>query len=351
MLGGRAEDKDFKRKVKESKENARIRNTGSTINSTANILDSAYVIADDVSFENASKIKELHNLLDGLKQKYKELNSGNGIISDEDAEDLRIQTANIKNVSKEVKELVDQYNRFNADNVKPMGVFDTSLGDWKKQLEQAVKSSTDATVKIKSVNNETRELTYTVKTGSHEWTEYTAAIDGTRNRMVSIQGVTTKTATLFESLARKAKEIFTYFGGANLIYKFFGEVRKGFQYVRDIDGALTELKKVTDETEESYDRFLDTAAKTADKVGSTIKNIVSSTADWARLGYSMEEAASLAESTSILLNVSEFSSIEDATSALTSTMQAFGYTADNSMHVVDVMNQVGKMLPKDNYIG
>jgi hypothetical protein len=46
---------------------------------------------------------------------------------------------------------------------------------------------------------------------------------------------------------------------------------------------LTELKKVTDETEESYDRFLNTASKTADKVGSTIKEIVSSTADWARL--------------------------------------------------------------------
>jgi hypothetical protein len=61
------------------------------------------------------------------------------------------------------------------------------------------------------------------------------------------------------------------------------ELRKGIQYVREIDLALTELKKVTDETEESYDKFLDTAAKTADKVGSTIQKVVSSTADWARL--------------------------------------------------------------------
>lgn len=55
----------------------------------------------------------------------------------------------------------------------------------------------------------------------------------------------------------------------------------------------------------------------------------------------MEEAAQLAESTSVLLNVSEFSSIEDATGALTSTMQAFGYVAEDSMHVVDVLNEVG----------
>ena len=55
----------------------------------------------------------------------------------------------------------------------------------------------------------------------------------------------------------------------------------------------------------------------------------------------MEEATTLAESTAVLLNVSEFQSIDDATSALTSTLQAFGYAAKDSMHVVDVMNEIG----------
>ena len=55
----------------------------------------------------------------------------------------------------------------------------------------------------------------------------------------------------------------------------------------------------------------------------------------------MEDAANLAESTSVLLNVSEFQSIDDATSALVSTMQAFGYAAKDSIHVVDVMNEIG----------
>jgi hypothetical protein len=63
----------------------------------------------------------------------------------------------------------------------------------------------------------------------------------------------------------------------------FNELKRGVQYVRDIDLALTELKKVTDETEETYRKFLDTTSKTAAKVGSTIKDVISSTADWARL--------------------------------------------------------------------
>ena len=55
----------------------------------------------------------------------------------------------------------------------------------------------------------------------------------------------------------------------------------------------------------------------------------------------MEEAGKLAKSTAVLLNVSEFQDANKASEALISTMQAFQYTADESMHVVDILNEVG----------
>ena len=55
----------------------------------------------------------------------------------------------------------------------------------------------------------------------------------------------------------------------------------------------------------------------------------------------MEEAGKLAESTAILLNVSEFDDATKASEALISTMQAFQYTAEDSQHVVDILNEVG----------
>ena len=60
----------------------------------------------------------------------------------------------------------------------------------------------------------------------------------------------------------------------------------------------------------------------------------------------MEEAGRLAESTAILLNVSEFEDATTASEALISTMQAFQYTADESQHVVDVLNEVGFKMPR-----
>lgn len=144
------------------------------------------------------------------------------------------------------------------------------------------------------------------------------------------------------ALKAKSKAIAQYLMSMTSIYRVFGEIRQGVQYVKEIDLALTELKKVTDETEKTYESFLETASKTASKVGSTIKDVVSSTADWARLGYSIQEAAQLAESTQILMNVSEFTDISAATDSLISSIQAFKYTAEESMDVVDILNTIGK---------
>ena len=142
-------------------------------------------------------------------------------------------------------------------------------------------------------------------------------------------------------IVKKSKEILTYLTGGASIYKALSEVRRGIQYVKEIDSALTELKKVTDETDASYAKFLQTMSKTGAEIGATVANLTNMAANWARLGYSMEEAGNLAKSTAVLLNVSEFTDAEKASEALISTIQAYGYAAEDSMHVVDVLNEIG----------
>lgn len=55
----------------------------------------------------------------------------------------------------------------------------------------------------------------------------------------------------------------------------------------------------------------------------------------------MQEAATLATSTQILMNVSEFDDVSKATDSLISSIQAFKYTAKESMDVVDILNTIG----------
>ena len=46
---------------------------------------------------------------------------------------------------------------------------------------------------------------------------------------------------------------------------------------------MTELRKVTDETEATYAKFLDTAGQTGARIGATVSDFVNATADFARL--------------------------------------------------------------------
>lgn len=298
------------------------------------------------SSADIAKMSEVNGLsaslqkLTDIKERIAKINADKGVVSPQEIDDLNKATQEVVSYTTAVKELVANYERFSDTNSISMNA---TLGDGnvKEQLLAAAKAAFGASFQYKEFDEKAKELHGTVKSGAHEFTDYTIGVRNATNQIRGIQGVTKKTETFMESFKRKLGEIFRYFSASSLIFKAFNELRKGIQYVREIDSALTELKKVTDETEETYDKFLDTASKTAAKVGSTIKEVVSSTADFARLGYTLKEAAVFAESAQILMNVSEFTDVSRATDTLISAVQAFGYTAETSMEVVDLLNMIG----------
>lgn len=130
----------------------------------------------------------------------------------------------------------------------------------------------------------------------------------------------------------------TYFG-VNDVFRYVGE---GIQVIRKFDTALTEMRKVSDETVQSLKNYQATTFDTADAVGTTAKQIQESTADYMRLGESLDEASESAKTANILLNVSEFDNIEDATKSLVSMGQA--YKDLDKMTIVDKLNEVGKIV-------
>lgn len=97
--------------------------------------------------------------------------------------------------------------------------------------------------------------------------------------------------------------------------------RDAYQNVKEIDTAMVELRKVTDESERSYSEFLTRAGSSAREVGRTISGIVDATATWAKLGYTMEEAEALAKTSSVFANVADLSD-EEAVADLVTAMKA-----------------------------
>ena len=221
----------------------------------------------------------------------------------------------------------------------------TDMQQKKQALIDYVEAVYKGQAKIGQFDQALEALNFTIKDTEGHVRDMNAAFNAAETAIGTTVGKAKKETgilgSIFGGIGKEFTKLFRYFTARFGIEEVFQAFRTGVQYVRDIDNALTDLKKVTNETDAGYERFLQTMSKTAGIVGSTVAELTTMAAEWARLGYSMSEAAGLAESTAVLLNVSEFEDATEASQALISTIQAFGYAAEESMDVVDIMNEIG----------
>ena len=132
---------------------------------------------------------------------------------------------------------------------------------------------------------------------------------------------------------------FTY---ADIFRKAIEIGQKMFETVVEVDVAMTELKKVTEEADSTYVKFLENAKSRAHGLGATVADTVSATADFARLGHSIADASALADTAIVYKNVGDgISDITTASESIISTMQAFKVEAKDAMSIIDSFNAVG----------
>ena len=182
---------------------------------------------------------------------------------------------------------------------------------------------------IRSVTNPTADQTRSFK----------QQLNAIESDMVDLGVVTAETDGRFKQMLNNRL-------GFAALAVAIGLVKRGiikmYKDVVELDGAMVELRKVTDETDETYNRFLQDASDRANKLGATLKDVVASTADFARLGYDIADAASLADAALVYKNVGDgITDINEATESVIATMQAFGIEASKAMTIVDKMNIIG----------
>lgn len=150
------------------------------------------------------------------------------------------------------------------------------------------------------------------------------------------------TKTLTSRVGNLAGKFTSWLTISQVIMKLYQAIKQMVSAVIEVDTAMTELRKVTDETEATYSKFLDTAITRSKQLGATVADTVTASADFARLGYTIDEAAQLADAAIIYKNVGDgIEDISEASESIISTMKAFGVEAENAMTIVDKFNEVG----------
>lgn len=110
--------------------------------------------------------------------------------------------------------------------------------------------------------------------------------------------------------------------------------------VKDVDSSMTNLYKVTDETKSRYDRYQKSAAQSATSLGRSMSSYINQTAEWSKLGYSLDDSEKLSKLSSIYANVGEVSD-DTAVSDMVTAMKAYNIKANNAQSIIDSLNILG----------
>lgn len=155
---------------------------------------------------------------------------------------------------------------------------------------------------------------------------------------ISAEGLSGKSP--LEEIGRGFKQIGQFavtYGAIQRIPELIGNMAKE---VLSVDTAMTNLYKVTDETNAKYNEFLSNAGKTSKSIGRDMASYITQTSEWAKLGYSMDQSANLSKISSIYSNVGEVDD-KTAVSDLVTVMKAYNLQYDEALSIVDRYNKLG----------
>lgn len=295
---------------------------------------------------NNEYVAELNTMMQELSTKWQALSSSKNPEDQRTLQNLAMQAdalvKKLLGVEKAWLSVQDAINGGKAEQIGVVGKGEDAQTKMTQFVSDIAAKMPGCIVSVGQFNAETNQLTYTVETADGQLQTFIMTMTDLNGSVSTSLKDVKKMKTGFQELTsglggtiqRYGKMLFS-------TYRIISYIRKGFNEVLEIDTAMTELKKVTDETSTAYNKFLDSAYESAQRLGSTMKEVIQATSDFARLGYSLEDASVLAEAANVYMNVGD--GIEDvgtASESIISTMKAFNIEAEDSMGIVDRFNEV-----------
>lgn len=113
------------------------------------------------------------------------------------------------------------------------------------------------------------------------------------------------TLTFGDRLKNQLSKLGTYFSATMMITQAVRGLRSMYDNVVDVDTALTGLYRVTDLSANEYSNLYDQMISSAKEYGATLSDIITSTADWVRLGFNAGDAERLSEITAMYQHVTD----------------------------------------------
>ncbi len=330
--------------------------------------------------KDAKQIAELNKQLDALKEKYKNLYSGNAsklsssqtsalIKAQQDAQ-AKLDAAIAKSADKQAQAAESAAKR--AEKAQTQAAkqaekeWKQAAAAMKKDWEKANKEALTS-IKSEKLSNDIQawmgKNTKAADAFRSELENILSELSGNKDPAV-LQRISTEFAKL-QSQAKAAGLVTNSFltnfkniglqvlglGSAfQIVTKIIDVVKEGVNTVVGLDTALVDLRKTTTMSDKDLVAFYRDANTEAKKLGATTQQIIQSAADWSRLGFSSKtDATMMARYSAQFAAISPGLSVDDATTGLVSVMKAYGLKTDEVLDgIMSKINRIGNTAATSN---
>lgn len=220
-------------------------------------------------------------------------------------------------------------------------VSDTEL---QKQLK-TVGSNTTVNIKVNADTKAIDNLKTSINNTSKEVKDYASssstASQANEQISVSADKASKSTKSLGADFVDTTLKVAKFGASTAVIGVFYSAIQEAKEAVVGFDNAMIEFNKVSDLSGDSLDAYIQKLADMGEEVGRTRTEMLESATTFKKTGSTEEEAAELAKVAEMYRNIADAQvSSSDAASFLVSQMKAYNITAEDSIQIIDKVNEV-----------
>lgn len=150
--------------------------------------------------------------------------------------------------------------------------------------------------------------------------------------------------SLTDRVGNLAAKFGIWLSASRVIMAGVRSIRQMIKASTELDSAMAQMQIVTRASNKEMAEFAESAAKAAQRIGSSIKDFTDSATTFARLGYNTNESSMLAEYTAMLQNVGDID-VKSAQDAVTAIIKAFDIDVSDIESVMDKLVTTGNNFP------
>ncbi|QPK89722.1 phage tail tape measure protein [Bacillus velezensis] len=210
------------------------------------------------------------------------------------------------------------------------------IAQWEKLNIATAKISTNArgvtriTTTLESQGKTARQVTYEIDTLTNKL------------RRLGTQEVFNRNANLgiFEQLRIAMERVPVWMTAMTAFYGSINVVKEMANQILLLDKSLTELRRVASDNI-SIDSIFQGAVQLSQDLGNNIHDVMKSVSELARTfgDFNERQLLAITKTATLMANVSDLTA-DAATNSLVGTMNAFNISAEESIHIVDALNEV-----------